>query len=135
MLMKYFCLRLVLIIKKISPSKKKVVYSEPVKHLRWSVLRKKLWLFAVNYFPERFILDVYQGSEYAIGNYMSLLGHQCECNLMKCQPYKMVSHTQTIRRQFADKLFECVWPFCGVGVYRVNNTAFCAPDACNCFQG
>ena len=26
------------------------------------------------------------------------------------------SNTQTIRRQIADKLFECVWPFCGVGV-------------------
>ena len=26
----------------------------------------------------------------------------------KCQPHKMVKHTQTIRRQFADKLFECV---------------------------
>ena len=25
------------------------------------------------------------------------------------------SNTQTIRRQISDKLFECVWPFCGVG--------------------
>ena len=33
----------------------------------------------------------------------------------KRQPRKMVKHTQTIRRQFADELFECVWPFCGVG--------------------
>ena len=32
----------------------------------------------------------------------------------------MVKHTQTIRRQFADKLFECVWPFCSVGAQRVN---------------
>ena len=32
------------------------------------------------------------------------------------QLYKMVKHTQTIRRQaVADKLFELVWPFCGVG--------------------
>ena len=23
-------------------------------------------------------------------------------------------NTQTIRRQFADELFECVWPFCDV---------------------
>ena len=29
--------------------------------------------------------------------------------------HKMVKHTQTIRRQFADELFECVWPFCGIG--------------------
>ena len=28
----------------------------------------------------------------------------------------MVKHTQTIRRQFADELFECVWPIC------LNNT-------------
>ena len=27
----------------------------------------------------------------------------------------MVKHTQTIRRQIADELFECVWPFCEVG--------------------
>ena len=27
--------------------------------------------------------------------------------------HKMVKHTQTIRRQFADELFECVWSFCG----------------------
>ena len=32
----------------------------------------------------------------------------------KRQPHKMVEHTQTIRRQTADKLCDCVWPFCGV---------------------
>ena len=33
----------------------------------------------------------------------------------------MVKHTQTIRgQQTADELFECVWPFCGLGVSRVN---------------
>ena len=31
----------------------------------------------------------------------------------------MVKHTQTIRRQFSEELFECVWPFCGVGAQRV----------------
>ena len=25
------------------------------------------------------------------------------------------SNTQTIRRQIVDELFECVWPFCGIG--------------------
>ena len=30
----------------------------------------------------------------------------------------MVKHTQTIRRQIAEELFECVWPFCGVGAER-----------------
>ena len=33
----------------------------------------------------------------------------------KHQFHKMVKHTETIRRQFADELFECVWPFCGIG--------------------
>ena len=27
---------------------------------------------------------------------------------------KLVKHTQTIRRQLVNELFECVWPFCGV---------------------
>ena len=40
--------------------------------------------------------------------------------LFKCQPNKMVKHTQTIRRQFADEFFECVWPFCGICAERVN---------------
>ena len=30
----------------------------------------------------------------------------------------MVKHTQTIRRQFNDELFECVCPLYGVGVWR-----------------
>ena len=34
-----------------------------------------------------------------------------------CQFHKMVKHTQTIRRQIPDELFECVWPFCGIGAY------------------
>ena len=33
----------------------------------------------------------------------------------------MVKHTQTIRRLFADKLFECVWPFCEIGALKVNS--------------
>ena len=33
----------------------------------------------------------------------------------KRQYHKMVKRTQTIRRQITDELFECVWPFCGVG--------------------
>ena len=24
-------------------------------------------------------------------------------------------YTETIRRQIADELFECVWPLCGIG--------------------
>ena len=33
----------------------------------------------------------------------------------KRQINKMAKHTQTICRHFADELFECVWPFCGIG--------------------
>ena len=38
----------------------------------------------------------------------------------------MVKHTQTIRRQFADELelFDCVWPFCGIGTYELNMFLF-----------
>ena len=32
----------------------------------------------------------------------------------------MAIHTQTIRRQFAYELFECVWSFCGIGASKVN---------------
>ena len=31
----------------------------------------------------------------------------------------MVKHTQTIRPQIADELFECVWPFCGIRAWRI----------------
>ena len=36
-------------------------------------------------------------------------------SVQKLQPNKVVKHTQTIRRQFADELFGFVWLFCGVG--------------------
>ena len=32
----------------------------------------------------------------------------------KRQFHKTVKRTQTIRRQIADELFECVWPFCEI---------------------
>ena len=32
----------------------------------------------------------------------------------------MVKHTQTIRWQFVDELFECVWSFYEIGAERVN---------------
>ena len=34
---------------------------------------------------------------------------------LKRQFHKMVKHTQTIRRQIKDELFEYVWPFFGIG--------------------
>ena len=34
----------------------------------------------------------------------------------KRQINKVAKDTQTIHRQFADELFECVWPFCGIGI-------------------
>ena len=33
----------------------------------------------------------------------------------KRQSHKMVKRTQTIRRQIADELFECAWPFYDIG--------------------
>ena len=35
-------------------------------------------------------------------------------NFFKHQSHKMVKHTQTVRRQFADELFECVDHFVGL---------------------
>ena len=32
----------------------------------------------------------------------------------------MVKHAQTIRRQFADELFECAWPFCEMIISNLN---------------
>ena len=37
----------------------------------------------------------------------------------------MVKHTQTFRRQFAEGLFECVWPFCDIGTERVKSFSSC----------
>ena len=36
-------------------------------------------------------------------------------HLFKRQTHKMLKHNQTIRRQTVDELFECVWPFSGIG--------------------
>ena len=32
----------------------------------------------------------------------------------------MIKYTKTIRRQIANELFECVWPFCEIGAKRIN---------------
>ena len=42
----------------------------------------------------------------------------------KRQSHKMVKHTKTIRLQFDNELFECVWPFCEIGAQRVNTYQF-----------
>ena len=39
----------------------------------------------------------------------------------------MVKHIQTIRRQIADELFECIWPFCDIGAYRVDDSKILQP--------
>ena len=36
----------------------------------------------------------------------------------------MVKHTHTIRRQIADELFECVWPFCGLALKGLTLSLF-----------
>ena len=46
----------------------------------------------------------------------------------------MVKHTQTIRRQIADELFECVWPICEIGAKRVNEKLHFLCSDCNCQQ-
>ena len=35
----------------------------------------------------------------------------------------MVKHTQIIRRQIDDELFECVWPFCEIGTEMASNAS------------
>ena len=37
------------------------------------------------------------------------------------QFHKMVKHTQTICRQIADELFQCVWPFVGLALKGLNS--------------
>ena len=48
------------------------------------------------------------------------------------QFHKMVKHPKTIRWQIADELFECVWPFCGIGALRVKKKRkyFTSKDKC-----
>ena len=43
------------------------------------------------------------------------------CLTFKRQPHKMVKHTQVIRRNSADELFECVWRFCGLALNGLAN--------------
>ena len=43
-----------------------------------------------------------------------------DLNPFKRQPHKMVKHTQTIRQQIADKLFECVNHFVGLALKGLN---------------
>ena len=40
----------------------------------------------------------------------------------------MVKHTQTIRRQFVEELFERVWLFCGVGAENVKTVKMLIVD-------
>ena len=49
----------------------------------------------------------------------SLSGKENET--FKRQYHNMVKHAQTIRRQIVDELFECVWPFWGIGAWRVKH--------------
>ena len=43
-----------------------------------------------------------------------LIGKKLWISPFKRQPHNIDKHAQTICRQFADELFECVWPFCEV---------------------
>ena len=46
----------------------------------------------------------------------------------------MVECTQTIRRQFAEELFECVGPFCGIDAQRFKERRFCSYMTENCSE-
>ena len=43
----------------------------------------------------------------------------------------MVKHTQTIRRQIADKLLDRVWSFCEIGAKSVKSSAFATSASLN----
>ena len=47
----------------------------------------------------------------------------------------MVKNTQTIRRQFADELFECVWPFCNLAFKGLRKINAFHIDMCTDFDG
>ena len=46
----------------------------------------------------------------------------------------MIKHTQTIRRQIADEMFECVWSFCEVGAKGVKKLIFYIIKLVNSFN-
>ena len=53
-------------------------------------------------------------------SYYQLMKHYGNVGLtllkpLNANPTEWAKHTQTIRRQFANELFECVSSFCGVG--------------------
>ena len=45
----------------------------------------------------------------------SSCGRGNEVNPLSANITKWLKHTETIRLQIADELFECVWPFRGIG--------------------
>ena len=51
-----------------------------------------------------------------------VINESSKCQPFKRQPQKMVIYNQAIREQFADELFECVLPLCGVGASRVKSS-------------
>ena len=51
--------------------------------------------------------------------------------VFKRQSHQMAKHTQTIRRQIADGLLECFWPFCEIGAKRVKVFNLVFPDRLN----
>ena len=52
-----------------------------------------------------------------------------DCYPFKRQFHKMVKHTQTIRPQIANELFECVWPFVGLALKGLRRTLYCVTFA------
>ena len=46
----------------------------------------------------------------------------------------MVKHTQRIRWQIGDELFECVWPFCEIGAKLVSFIAIMESQSYRAFM-
>ena len=65
-------------------------------------------------------------------DFIRLLGNQkqwnhiesIQLNPLSAKPDKMVKQTQTIRRLTANELFQCVWPFCGIGGLGLKGLTF-----------
>ena len=59
-------------------------------------------------------------------------------NPLSANPQNGQTHSNKELSAFADELFECVWPFCGVGSYRVKKVildtqadVFCTDVLCD----
>ena len=83
------------------------------------------WTFWIMFnFPSKNVKNIFEKNNIIFaGKYRNCYNHHYYIFCLfyypfKRQFHKMAKHTQTIRRQIADELFECVWPFCGIGAVK-----------------